>query len=124
MILTTGVIPPPPTRRQRTRRMIQHFENMLGFLGERLAVAQFRKRMVWYSKTIGPCPQLRRKIPYIHTATEFFDLVGRFLDELDEVEVGGGKSEATVGRLVADEISSAGASPSLPRARPDEMVSL
>ena len=80
--LASGVLPEPPTRIERTEWMIRHFENMTHYLGERLAVTQFRKRMSWYAKTIGPCPDLRRRIPLIKSTGEFYDLVGAFLDEL------------------------------------------
>ncbi|MGL5094197.1 MAG: tRNA dihydrouridine synthase DusB [Planctomycetia bacterium] len=80
--LTDGVTPPGPDRLERTRKMIDHFENLLKFVGERTAVVQFRKRMTWYSKTIGPCPKLRRGVPLMQSSQEFYDLVGEFLDEI------------------------------------------
>lgn len=87
--LDTGVIPKPPTRLERTQRMIEHFQNMVSFFGERMAVVLFRKRMTWYSKTIGPCPKLRRTIPYIDTVAQFDELVGEFVEELLQIEATG-----------------------------------
>lgn len=81
-LLQTGVMPPPPARLERLDRMIQHFRAMIHYLGERWAVIQFRRRMTWYSKTIGPCPKLRRQIPLIQSVQEFDDLVGEFRDDL------------------------------------------
>ncbi|MFO0947902.1 MAG: tRNA-dihydrouridine synthase [Planctomycetota bacterium] len=83
-LLTTGRLPVPVSRLERTEWMVRHFRAMIDQLGERMAVIQFRKRMTWYSKTIGPCPNLRRKIPYIQSVQEFDDLVGAFIDELRE----------------------------------------
>lgn len=80
--LRTGTLPPPPTRIERTLLMTHHFELMKKHMGERSAVIQFRKKMSWYQKTIGPCPELRRKIPCLGSAAEFDELVGRFLDDL------------------------------------------
>ena len=62
--------------------MIEHFERMMARLGERLACVEFRKRMSWYAKTIGPCPKLRRQVPLIKTAVEFHALVAEFLEEI------------------------------------------
>lgn len=75
-------VPDPPARRERTLLMVRHFENMIEELGERLAVTQFRKRMVHYSKTIGPCPTLRRRMPLIQSVDEFRSLVHAFLEEI------------------------------------------
>lgn len=82
--LATGAIPAPPTRKERTLKMIEHFRGMIAELGERRAVIEFRKRISWHVKTIGPCPKLRRAVPYIQEASEFDDLVGEFLNELDQ----------------------------------------
>jgi nifR3 family TIM-barrel protein len=79
----TGELPPPPSRRERTLRMIAHFRRMCERLGERRAVIEFRKRIGWYVKTIGPAPNLRRRIPTISEVSEFDQLVGEFLEELD-----------------------------------------
>lgn len=89
--LQTGKVPAPPTRLQRTELMIEHFRRMVDFFGERMAVVLFRKRMTWYSKTIGPCPKLRRTIPYIDTVAQFDELVGEFVEEL----VNSGESSRT-----------------------------
>jgi hypothetical protein len=70
--------------------MIEHFRLRIEMYGERSAVVQFRKRMTWYSKSIGPCPNLRRKIPYIQTVAEFDELVGEFVEELHQT----GKADA------------------------------
>ena len=84
--LTTGIVPAPPSKLERMERMIEHFRNMIRFLGERHAVVNFRKWMTWYSKTIGPCPKLRRGIPLIHTVAEFDEMVGEFIEELRHAE--------------------------------------
>lgn len=84
--LTSGQIPEPPTRLQRTRRMIRHFRNMIAQLGEQMAVVQFRKRMSWYVKTIGPCPELRREIPKAQSLDDWKRLVGGFLNNLRACE--------------------------------------
>jgi tRNA-dihydrouridine synthase len=81
-LLSTGFIPPPPTRLERLERVIEHFENMVRLYGERQAVINARKWMTWQSKAIGPCPTLRRTIPSVQSVAEFHDLVGAFRAEL------------------------------------------
>jgi tRNA-dihydrouridine synthase B len=81
-LLTTGKLPPPPTRIERTERMVSHFRALIDYLGERMAVVQFRKKISWYTKTIGPCPVLRRELPHLQSVAQFDQLVGDFLEEL------------------------------------------
>jgi nifR3 family TIM-barrel protein len=80
--LTTGIVPEPPTRLERTYKMIEHFRGMVDRDGPRRAVVQFRKRMAPYAKVIGPCPKLRRGIPLVNTVEEWEELVFEFVDEL------------------------------------------
>lgn len=80
--LTAGRIPPPPTRLERTYKMIEHFRGMVEYKGERRAVVEFRKRMAPYAKTIGPCPKLRRRIPLAQSVQEWEDLVYEFVEDL------------------------------------------
>ena len=82
-LFTSGQVPPPPSRRERTLAVVEHFEHMLRLLGERTAVVRFRKWMAWYRKTIGPCPKLRRQMPTIQTPSDFYTLMSEFLGELD-----------------------------------------
>lgn len=81
--LTTGSVPEPPTRLDRTRKMIEHFHAMVERDGPRRAVIEFRKRMAPYSKYIGPCPKLRRQIPLAQTVAEWEDLVFEFVADLN-----------------------------------------
>lgn len=80
--LTTGVVPEPPSRLERTHKMIEHFHAMVERDGPRRAVIQFRKRMAPYAKMIGPCPKLRRGIPLVNSVEEWEDLVFEYVDEL------------------------------------------
>lgn len=91
--LQTGEVPQPPTRLERTRLMIALFERMIEFHGERMAVVLFRKRVTWFCKTIGPCPKLRREVPYIGSVAQFHDLVGEFIEELEQTEPQNAKTD-------------------------------
>lgn len=80
--LTTGIVPQPPTRLERTYKMIEHFRALVERDGPRRAVIQFRKRMAPYAKYMGPCPKLRRGIPQVSTVEEWETLVHEFVEEL------------------------------------------
>jgi tRNA-dihydrouridine synthase len=82
-LLQSGEIPPPPSRQERVAKMVRHFDLMVERLGERSGVIQFRKRVSWYVKTIGPCPAFRRQTPYISSVAEFERLVDELLTEID-----------------------------------------
>lgn len=86
--LTTGVLPEPPTRLERTRKMIEHFYAIVKHSGPERAVVDFRKRITPYTKFIGPCPTLRRGIPCAKTIGEWEDLVFAFVEELEQQEQG------------------------------------
>lgn len=74
----TGRLPAPPTRLERLDLVCDHFERLRERHGERRAAVEFRKRMSWYAKTVGPCPTLRRGVPLASSAAEFHALVDEF----------------------------------------------
>lgn len=84
--LSTGQIPKPPTRLERTRKMIEHFYAIVEHSGPERAVIDFRKRITPYTKFIGPCPKLRRGIPSAKSIGEWEDLVFEFVHELEQQE--------------------------------------
>lgn len=87
-LLTTGIVPEPPTRRERVDRMLLHFHTIREHLGDRHAVIQFRKYFAWYAKKVGPCPELRRTLPMVKTVDEWLSSVHAFREELDEQDRG------------------------------------
>ena len=70
-LLTTGVIPPPPTIEQKCQLMRDHFHHPVRFRNERIAVLEFRKRVSWYAKQMNPCRLLRDEMRSIESAAEF-----------------------------------------------------
>ncbi len=78
--LTTGEIPPTPTIDQIVQLMRDHFHGMVEFRSERAAVLEFRKRVSWYSKNLTPCKRMREEMRLMNSATEFEDILKRFLD--------------------------------------------
>src|SRR5690349_1743563 len=63
--LTTGVVPPAPSIREKCRLMSEHFHNICLFRGERAAVLEFRKRVSWYAKKMNPCRMLKEPMRFV-----------------------------------------------------------
>jgi len=78
--LTTGVIPSPPTLRQKCQFMRDHFYNLARFRNERVAVTQFRQQVSWYAKQMTPCRILRDQMRLIDSAGDFELALERFLE--------------------------------------------
>jgi len=78
--LTTGVIPPEPTLLEKCNAMRRHFNNLIHYRSERSAIAEFRKRVSWYAKTMHPCAMLKEEMRKFNTPQEFEDILRRFLD--------------------------------------------
>jgi tRNA-dihydrouridine synthase B len=77
----TGTTPPPtPRLAERVAFMTRHFLRSVTLRGEHLACLQFRKMIDWYARAFGPCKALRYGIKELSSATQFHDLVGRFLE--------------------------------------------
>jgi tRNA-dihydrouridine synthase B len=78
-----GATPPPTptvTVTERVAFMTRHFLRAVALRGEHLACLQFRKMIDWYARAFGPCKALRYGIKELSSATQFHDLVGRFLE--------------------------------------------
>lgn len=78
--LTTGVIPPAPTIQQKCQLMRDHFHNICRYRSELSAVLEFRKRVSWYAKQMHPCKCLADPMRSIHSASDFEQVVSRFLE--------------------------------------------
>lgn len=78
--LTTGTIPPPLTIGQKCDLMRDHFNNLMRFRGERIALIELRKRVSWYAKTMHPCRVLRERMRLVQSQAEFEQIIQEFLD--------------------------------------------
>ena len=79
-LLTTGVIPAPPTIEQKCQLLRDHFYSICRFREERFAVLEFRKRISWYAKQMFPCRILKTDIRVLESAAQFESILTRFLD--------------------------------------------
>ena len=78
--LTTGVVPAEPTVEEKCRMIRQHFEGIMRFRNEQIAVLEFRKRISWYARTMAPCRMMKDPMRGINSAVEFQEVLGRFLE--------------------------------------------
>jgi len=69
--LATGRLPAPYPRLERIRLVLDHFENLVGYRGERIALATLKRRMSWYSRFLQPWPGLKRDVQELATAEAF-----------------------------------------------------
>lgn len=79
-LLSTGQLPPPLSIEEKCQLMRQHFENLVRFRGERIAVIEFRKRASWHAKQMHPCQMLKQEMRFIQSQGDFERVVGGFLD--------------------------------------------
>jgi len=78
--LTTGTLLPLPSIEQRCQMIRDHFHNICRFRNEWIAVCEFRKRISWYAKNMGPSRHLRDPMRKINTATDFENVIQTVLE--------------------------------------------
>lgn len=78
--LATGQMPTPLSKQARAQLVIDHFENMLQYRGERIAINMIRTRMSWYSAHLQPWMHLRRNVQDLKDAQAFRDLMAEGLE--------------------------------------------
>jgi nifR3 family TIM-barrel protein len=79
-LLTTGIVPPPPTIKEKCQLMRDHFYHLCEFRNVRTAGLEFRKRVSWYAKQMNPCRILRDPMRTINTPEDFENVIARFLE--------------------------------------------
>ena len=84
--LATGRLPEPYPRLDRARCVLEHFENLLRFREERIALATIKRRMSWYSRYLQPWPGLKRDVQSVPTADAFRDFMHRGMQRIEQHE--------------------------------------
>lgn len=74
-------IPEPADAGERIATMQRHLDMLLELKGERIAVPEFRKFVVWYSKGLRGAAQLRRDVNHIESAAEFKSALEKWVKE-------------------------------------------
>lgn len=78
--LHDGTVLEPPTERMRYEQIKEHFEALLAYKGEYIAVREMRSHGAWYTKGLRGSAATRQRMNRTQTAQEFLSV----LDELIE----------------------------------------
>ncbi len=81
--LATGELPPPLSRVDKARIVLEHFETLLRLRDERVALNMIRPRMSWYSPHLQPWPGLRREMHVIKTADQFREYMAQGIARIE-----------------------------------------
>lgn len=76
--LTTGILPPPPTVRDRLDLVVRHFEQLKRIKSERVACAIMRQRFSWYAAKLQPSPEWRYRMRSVRSGEEFHRLIHEY----------------------------------------------
>lgn len=68
-------IPEGPDRAEKVAMMIRHLDLLVALKGEKFAVKEFRKFVVWYTKGIKGAARLRQAVNYIETADKLKEVL-------------------------------------------------
>ena len=83
--LATGELPAPLPRAERARIVVRHFDTLLRFRDQRVALNMIRSRISWYSPHLQPWPGLRHDMQSITSAAEFHDYMDVGIGRIEEV---------------------------------------
>ena len=80
----TGELPEPLPRATKARIVLQHFENIVRYRGERIAVNTLSQRVSRYSKHLQPWPGLRRDVRHVESADAFRDFMLTGIERIEK----------------------------------------
>ncbi len=80
--LASGHKPLPVPRAGRARLVLEHFQLLRRYRGDRIAINTLRQRMARYSAALQPWPHLRREVRYIENAEAFEDYLQAGIERL------------------------------------------
>ncbi len=61
----------------------EHLDRYVDWSGERLAVIQMRKQLIWYTQGLPGAKELRKSLPQLNTRGDMLSTLGRFLETVD-----------------------------------------
>jgi tRNA-dihydrouridine synthase B len=82
--LKTGIVPPPPTARQRIELALEHLKMNIDYYGLPSGVYRMRSRFCWYVKGLPEASRIRGKLVSLESPAEIEDLLYKYLDEIEE----------------------------------------
>ena len=86
--LTGGTVPPPPTVQRRLAAIVQHFDHLRRFRGDRAACVHFRQRISWYARMLPQAKRLKQRMNRLEAPAQFHDTVADYLEQNAEAAPG------------------------------------
>jgi tRNA-dihydrouridine synthase B len=77
--LKTGELLPGPTNGERIATALRHFDLLVRFKGENVAVREMRKHAAWYTRGLRNSARLRETINRAQSQEEIKDILTLFL---------------------------------------------
>ncbi len=81
----TGKKNSPPTLAERVKIMRRHFEKLIEFKGEGVAVREMRKHAAWYSKGLKGGAELRNNFNRAENPEDFFKILAELENFSDQI---------------------------------------
>lgn len=85
-LLKHGERPEPLPRVQKARIVVEHFERLLAWRGERIALSTMQQRVSRYSADLQPWPNLRREVRTLDSAAAFRDFFAVGIERMQNSE--------------------------------------
>ncbi len=82
--LRTGIVPPPPTVRQRIELALEHLDMNIEYYGLPSGIYRMRSRICWYFKGLPEASRIRGRLVRMETRSEIRDLFYKYLEEIKE----------------------------------------
>lgn len=79
----TGIVPQPPSARERIQTALRHMHMLIQIKGERVGICEMRKHISWYLKGLKGAGQIRKLINTISTASEMEDTLLSYQIQLE-----------------------------------------
>ena len=73
--METGIVPPPPTQRERLQALLKFAKSLVVLKGEYTACREIRKFVKWYTKGMPQAKELRQKAIQVESFEELEEIV-------------------------------------------------
>jgi tRNA-dihydrouridine synthase B len=77
--METGVVPPPPTQKERLRHLLKFTRDLIALKGERVACREIRKFVKWYTKGTPEAKALRQTAMQVESFRELEEIVMSYI---------------------------------------------
>ena len=71
----------PPTKKERIAEALRHFQYMIDDKGERVAVAESRAAIAYYTKGLGGSSHVRGQMNTAQTAAEIIEILSAYMED-------------------------------------------